>query len=567
MSFLETVLPLLGATLLMAFVLGLLLWFVLRRRPGEDDARAAASAEIEALKAAKSALELHLAVEQVRAARAADLEAALSEALDRFDTARDGKSAVDVDLASTKEALAGLQREAADLRERLTVSESTLNQLKLDKATTDETLSARTEALKGSSERGTALQEELAKATAEIATLQTLITKVRTENATLQETLGQERKQADEKIELLRTAREQMSREFKVLADEVMQRHGDNFSKANKEQIDGILTPLREKLGDFEKVVQASNLETVKERTTLTEQIRSIAATGAAMGKETKELTEALRGKSQTQGAWGEMVLNTILDRSGLRAGEEYTVQKSFTTEEGRTLRPDVLVNLPGAHQVVVDAKVSLTAFEAHCNAATEDERDGHLVRHLASIRSHITLLSSKDYHTAAGGTLDYVLMFVPIEGALAAALHADPELMTFALERKVTLTTPTTLMIALRTVANVWQVERRNQNAEEIARRAGLLYDKFVGFALDMVAMGDSINKTRQTFDLAMGKLSTGKGNVVRQIETLKEMGARTSKSLPVALLTAAEGNPVIEADAPREPVLLGVELDPEAA
>ena len=266
------------------------------------------------------------------------------------------------------------------------------------------------------------------------------------------------------------------------------------------------------------------------------------------MGRETKELTEALRGRSQVQGAWGEMVLQTILERSGLRAGAEYIAQKSIAGEDGQRLRPDVVVNLPGGQQLVVDSKVSLTAFDGLVNARSDEERTDHLRGHLASVRNHVAALGSKEYHLATGTTLDYVIMFVPIEGALAAALQADPSLMAFAADRNVAITTPTTLMIALRTVANVWQVERRNQNAEDIAARAGKLYDKFANFAKDLHAVGESLSRARSSYDDAMAKLVTGKGNIVRQLEQLKTMGGRTSKTLPPSLLDAAEGSMSLE-------------------
>jgi DNA recombination protein RmuC len=203
---------------------------------------------------------------------------------------------------------------------------------------------------------------------------------------------------------------------------------------------------------------------------------------------------------------------------------------------------------MPGGQRLVVDAKVSLTEFEALVNAGTEDDRSASLQRHLASVRNHIITLGSKEYHSVAGTTLDYVVMFVPIEGALAAALQAEPNLILFATERNVAITTPSTLMIALRTIANVWQVERRNQNAEEIAIRAGRLYEKFVGFIGDMEAIEDGIGKTKASFDRAMNKLKTGNGNVIRQVEQLKSMGGRTSKVLPAALLEAAETEATLE-------------------
>ena len=542
----ETLLIGFAAVLVTAAVLGLLLrgWMAGRT------VQAGTSAEAEALRSGNIDLERRLAVAEHRASMQAETERRLAEVLARADATGEAKSAIEAELAAAREANSGQAREAQDLRERLAASgktvsdrEGELREIRTAKGRADEAVAAGAQALKDGEERAADLRRRLQAAEVELAVAAQEASDLRTANATMAETLGQERRQAEEKLRLLVAARAEMSDQFRTLADEVMSRHGEKFSKLNRDQIDGILTPLKEKLGEFERNVQASQAKSTEERATLAEQIRHIAAAGAVMGKETKELTEALRGRSQMQGAWGEMVLNTILEKSGLRADEEYVVQKSFADGDGRRLRPDVVVNLPGGQNVVIDAKVSLNAFELLCNAGDDGQRDAHSARHLASVRNHIGILASKDYHAAAGTTLDYVLMFVPIEGALAAALHADPGLMSYALERKVTLTSPTTLMVALRTVANVWQVEKRNRNAEDIAIRAGKLYDKFVGFVTDLTAVGDSIAKSKQQYDGAMGKLATGNGNVLRQLETLKDMGARASKSLPPALVDRSEG------------------------
>ncbi|MDE1149397.1 MAG: DNA recombination protein RmuC [Azospirillaceae bacterium] len=351
------------------------------------------------------------------------------------------------------------------------------------------------------------------------------------------EALVRELKQADEKLALLIQARETMGREFKVLADEVMTRHGETFAKQNRAQLDGLLAPMRDRMVEFQQGLQLAHTESAKDRAALAQQIRSLTDTSARMTSETHNLTQALKGKAQTQGAWGEMILSTILERSGLREGEEYVTQESRTDAEGGRLRPDVVVNLPGGQRVVVDAKVSLTAFEAHVNAENEIDRMAALARHIVSLRSHIRTLGSKDYTGAVGSNLDYVLMFVPIEGALAVALTEDPGLTAFAAEMNVAIATPTTLMVALRTVANVWQVERRNRNAEAIADRAGKLFDKFVGFLEDMRSLGTQLDRVHKSYGGAMAKLSTGTGNLVRQVEQLKDMGAKTSKAIPADL------------------------------
>jgi DNA recombination protein RmuC len=257
------------------------------------------------------------------------------------------------------------------------------------------------------------------------------------------------------------------------------------------------------------------------------------------MSAETRNLTRALKGEAQVQGAWGEMILATILEKSGLREGEEYLAQQSLTAEDGSRLRPDVIVNLPGGEKIIIDSKVSLTAFQ-DLVGAPDAERAGALQRHLVSMRTHIRELGGKAYHSAVG-RLDYVLMFVPIEGALAVAIQADPELTALAAEANVAIATPTTLMIALRTVANVWKVERRNENAEAIAARAGHLYDKFSGFVADMGNIAKYLGQTRAAYDEAMNKLAMGRGNLVTQAEQLKALGAKTAKTLP-GFLTAEE-------------------------
>ena len=349
----------------------------------------------------------------------------------------------------------------------------------------------------------------------------------------LRERLDLERSQSAEKLELLKDAKERLSQEFRLLAHGVIKEQSETFTKQNREQIGNILTPLKESLTHFQQSLTTAQTETTKERATLAEQIRRLTEESAKMTQETGNLTRALKGKSQTQGAWGEMVLKSILERSGLREGEEFVTQASHSSEEGNRLRPDVIVNLPNGQKIIVDSKVSLTAFHDYVNCEEEAERAAHLLRHTQSLRGHIKDLSKKDYHQFDGASVDYVILFVPIEGALAAALLHDPALTTNAIDSNVTIATPTTLMIALRTVANVWQVERRNRNAEAIADRAGKLYEKFAGFLGDMGQLGDRLTNAQKSYSNAMNKLQSGPGNVVRQIEQLKELGARTSKSL----------------------------------
>lgn len=388
------------------------------------------------------------------------------------------------------------------------------------------------------------LQKELEQKDLRIEDLRTDESALRQQLAKLEVTLDQERKQSAEKLALLTAARESMTKDFKLLADEVMKSHGETFSKQNRDQIDLVLKPLQQSLGAFQKNLTDAHIESVKERGILADQIQQLTRRSEEMTTETANLTRALKGEAQTQGAWGEMILSTILERSGLREGDEYLIQQSHSTEDGQRLRPDVIVNLPGGQRIVVDSKLSLVAFNDFVNSDSETDRAAHMKRHLASLRAHIRTLSGKEYHAATGSQLDYVIMFVPIEGALAAALQEDPGLTAEAVAANVAIATPTTLMIALRTAANVWQVERRNKNAEQIAQRAGKIYDKLVGYLEDMRMLGERLNQAQTSYGNAISKLSAGKGNLTSQVEQLKELGAKTGKSIPDQFLEDAGPN-----------------------
>ncbi len=392
------------------------------------------------------------------------------------------------------------------------------------------------------SSRALALEEALRQADAKREALLRQNADLQAEVSRLTEQVAQERKQSVEKLDLLKEAKDRLTQEFKLLADGVLKEQSETFSKQNREQIGHILNPLKESLVTFQQGLTVAHTETTKERATLAEQIRRLTEESARMTLETGNLTRALKGKSQTQGAWGEMVLKTILERSGLREGEEFVTQQSHSTEDGSRYRPDVVVNLPNGQKIILDSKVSLSAFHDYVNAEDDGERAAHLTRHAQSLRGHIKDLSRKEYHQFDGASVDYVILFVPIEGALAAALLDDPALTSNAIDANVTIATPTTLMIALRTVANVWQVERRNRNAEAIADRAGKLYEKFAGFLSDMGQLGDRLTTAQKSYSNAMNKLQSGPGNVVRQVEQLKELGARTSKSLSLVSVDDSE-------------------------
>jgi DNA recombination protein RmuC len=450
-----------------------------------------------------ASLQRDLAVAQERLSQLAKVGEELAAAQADADAEREAKVRAQTDLVGALAANSALEARIADAHSRIQSAEQRLV----------------AEAEAAGAARDNAMNEQA---------------RLKIELATTQETLLQERRQGGEKQKLLLDAKEVMTKEFQVLANDLMSRHGETFTKQNKEQLDVLLTPLRDKLREFQEGLQSAHTDSAKERATLGEQIKQLSEQSSRMTTETVNLTRALKGRAQTQGAWGEMILDSLLQKSGLREGEEYFTQVSRQHVDGQRLRPDVVVNLPNGQQVIIDAKVSLVAFERFVNEEDESAREAALSAHLGSMRTHIKHLASKDYQSLAGDGLDYVIMFVPIEGALAVALQRDPNLTTYAVQNNVAIATPTTLMMALRTIDNVWQVERRNRNAEAIAERAGHLYNKFVGFLEELQKVGQRLDLAQASYRGAMSKLSTGNGNLVSQAEKLRELGARTSKTLP---------------------------------
>lgn len=359
------------------------------------------------------------------------------------------------------------------------------------------------------------------------------------ELAAMRTRLDEQARQNEANLKRFLEARQQMTDEFKAIAGDVLKSHGETFTRQNREQVDTLLKPLQDKITEFHK-----NL--VEDRSAMGERIRALAESNLQITTEAQNLTRALKGSSQTQGAWGEMILSTILEQSGLREGEQYFVQQSHSGEDGQRLRTDVEVLMPNGDRLVIDSKVSLTAFEAFVNSE-ELDRELHLRAHITSVRGHITTLGDKSYHRAAKSSLDYVMMFVPIESALATAIQHDAKLVEFGMGKGVMLTTPTTLMTVLRTVRNVWDIEKRHQNAEEIAERAGALYEKVAGFLSTMDKVGASIDRASQDFAKARDQLSTGRGNVVRQVEMLRELGAKSAKSLPAGWDGGSDEQPTL--------------------
>jgi len=357
-----------------------------------------------------------------------------------------------------------------------------------------------------------------------------------------------------EKLAELDKARRSLSEAFELTAQKVLKASGEELQTRSTQTLTDMLKPLREQLDGFRKQVIEDSEKRFGQTSALHQLVQTLHADAQTMSAEASKLANALRSQSKVQGDWGEMVLSTILEKAGLREGEEFVTQASETGADGQRLRPDVVVNLPNGQRLVIDSKVSLTAFDRCVNAETDEDRAAALKAHIASVRTHIRSLADKDYAGLYDG-VTFTLMFIPLEGAASLALQNDPGLAGDAFERDVMIATPTTLMMAMRTVHNLWTIERRNQNALEIAKRAGLLYDKFEGFLTDLDKVGDQIGKAQGSWESARNKLVDGKGNLVSQVETLRKLGASTRKRLADSWLDDAG-----EADdeAPDEPPAL---------
>ena len=351
----------------------------------------------------------------------------------------------------------------------------------------------------------------------------------------LETQMKSERVAAEEKIQLLTRMREQMESRFRELAQEALKTQGDAFSKSNIEKLESTLKPLKEHVGLFGEELKQVHQETVKDRERLKAEIRQLSQRSEEISQEAVSLTQALKGDQQKQGAWGEMILESVLERSGLRNGEEYEIQAYRVGSEGERFRPDVVVRIPGEKTLVIDSKVSLVAYSEAVNAETEEEASNARKRHVMSLHAHIKNLAGKGYHAAEDTSVDYVIMFVPVEGALSEALREDGNLTELAIENNIMIATPTTLMMALRTIANVWAVERRNKNAEQIAARAGSLYDKVSGFVDNLEKVGNRLDQANDAYNQAFDQLSRGRGNVLAQVDKLKTLGAKTNKSIGV--------------------------------
>ncbi len=340
----------------------------------------------------------------------------------------------------------------------------------------------------------------------------------------------------NEKIKLLDEAKETLKQQFNHLANEIFESKTKRFEESSQERLHLLLKPFREQITSFSKQTEERFVKENSERAVLHKELSRLRELNEQITQDAKNLTSALKGENKTQGNWGEIVLERILEESGLRKGMEYETQGSFKGEEGNTLRPDVIIHLPQQKDLVIDSKVSLVAYERFMSAESPEEKERALKQHLASINAHIKGLSDKKYENLEGvHTLDFILLFMPIEGAFLLALEQDGSFFSRAYEKNIMIVSPSTLLVTLRTIEHIWRSERQEQNAQEIARQAENLYDKFVMFVDDLKKIGTQIGKTQESYESALNKLSTGRGNLLNRVESMKKLGLKPKKSLPL--------------------------------
>ncbi|MGA7723033.1 MAG: DNA recombination protein RmuC [Ignavibacteriaceae bacterium] len=427
-----------------------------------------------------------------------------------------------------KSKLQGLKGVSPDELEDL---KNQINKLSIEKSRldernkyTDENLKYVTTDLSSEREKNTALNSELSSLKSNYNNLQTKLAEQKAEVEKLQE---------------------KFTKEFENLANKILDEKSSKFTLQNKENLDQILKPLNDKIKDFEKRVEETYDKESKQRYSLENEIKKLFEANIQITKDATNLTNALKGQTKTQGNWGEFILESILEKSGLEKGREYFVQASITAETGRRFQPDILVQLPENKTIVIDSKVSLVAYEKYCSEDDDNEKTSSLRDHILSIKNHIKELSAKNYQNLYQiQSLDFVLMFMPVEPAFSLAVQYEPGIFNEAFEKNIVIVSPSTLLATLRTIASIWRQENQNKNALEIARQSGALYDKFVGFVDDLVNIGNKIDVAKGSYTDAMKKLNEGSGNLVSRTERIRKLGAKTTKSLPKSLLDSTDND-----------------------
>ncbi len=378
------------------------------------------------------------------------------------------------------------------------------------------------------------LETEIASQREQIDCLHKKITDLRSTNAELNTRIEEQRNSASDKLDLMQNAEKKLTHQFESLAGKILEEKSKTFTEQNKTNLDNILNPLREQITSFKKKVDDVYVNDSKDRATLKEAIRNLNLENQRISVEANNLTRALKGDKKTQGNWGELILERVLEQSGLRKEVEYDTQEGFRDSDNRLLKPDVVVHLPEAKDIIIDSKVSLVAYENYSSAETDEAQKSALSEHIQAIRNHIKGLSEKNYSNVKGlRSLDFVLMFMPVEAAFLAAFHQDDSLFSDAFQHNIVVVTPTTLLATLRTIDNIWRYERQNENAKIIAEKAGTMYDKLRGFIDEFEKLGTQIATVQNTYDGVMNKLTRGKGNLIRQAQSFIKLGVKVKKPL----------------------------------
>ncbi|MEO6884549.1 MAG: DNA recombination protein RmuC [Bacteroidia bacterium] len=349
-------------------------------------------------------------------------------------------------------------------------------------------------------------------------------------------------KLSTQKIEM-EELQKKFSVEFENIANKILEDKSKKFTEQNKTNLDIILNPLKEKIKDFEEKVDKAYKAESTERTTLKAEIKNLIDLNKQVSEDANNLAKALKGDNKKQGNWGEIILEKVLERSGLVKDQEYRTQFSTTNDENNRIQPDVVILLPDNKHIVVDSKVSLIAYEAFVNATSEEDKEKYIKEHIASVRNHVKMLSEKNYQTSPDfNTPDFVLLFIPIESSFSVAVQADQEIFNYAWDKKIVIVSPSTLLATLRTIASVWKQERQTKNALEIARQSGNLYDKFVGFVEDLEKIGKSIDTSKSAYESAFNKLKSGSGNLIKRAQDIEKLGAKSTKKLSEKLIESDE-------------------------
>ena len=394
------------------------------------------------------------------------------------------------------------------------------------------------------------LRAQLARMGSELDSLRSDLKESESARVKAESDAGNVQQRLKEHREELEALRVQMKDQFAAIASEVVMRNAARIQEEHKEKLEDVLNPLREKIERFENQVKLTHEERLREHQSLKDELGQLQSLNKTIGLEARNLVTALKGQAKTQGNWGEMILERVLESSGLVKGREYEVQSSYQTEDGRRLQPDVVINLPEGRHIVIDSKVSLIAYDRYCQAEENDpQRALALKEHLLSIRKHVRDLGGKNYQSLYGiNTLDFVLLFVPIEPAFALAVENDQELFNEAFSQNIVLVTTSTMLATLRTIASIWRIEYQNKHALEIARQSGDLYDKFAALIDDMIAVGKKMQDAQVAYESTMNKLHTGRGNLVARVENLKKLGLKTTKQVNQRLLDRTEDLDVSE-------------------